>query len=76
MLDEEKAKRSTLASGFQEKMNKLSSDISVNKDSRQAEYETNQQIRNKISAAIEDYKTKETEYKTSMEVLNGKIKSF
>jgi len=41
MLDEEKAKRATLASGFQEKMNKLSSDISVNKDSRQKEYEIN-----------------------------------
>lgn len=34
MLDEEKAKRATLAAGFQEKMNKLSSDINVNKDSR------------------------------------------
>jgi hypothetical protein len=41
MLDEEKAKRSVLAAGFQEKMNKLSSDISVNKDSRQEEYEKN-----------------------------------
>jgi len=41
MLDEEKAKRATLASSFQEKMNKLSSDISVNKDSRQKEYEIN-----------------------------------
>ena len=76
MLDEEKAKRSVLAAGFQEKMNKLSSDISVNKDSRQEEYEKNQEIITKISEAIETYKVKETEYKANMEVLNTKIKDF
>lgn len=54
-------------------MNKLSSDISDSKDSRQKEYELNQEIRNKISVAIEDYKTKETDYKKNMEVLNNKI---
>ena len=76
MLDEEKAKRATLASSFQEKMNKLSSDIAENKDSRQSEYEKNQEIRTKISEAIDTYKEKETAYKTSMEVLNNKIKTF
>lgn len=76
MLDEEKAKRSTLASSFQDKMNKLSADIAENKDSRQSEYEKNQEIRTKISEAIDTYKLKETDYKTNMEVLNNKIKSF
>jgi len=76
MLDEEKAKRATLASSFQEKMNKLSTDIADNKESRQSEYETNQQIRTKISEAIDTYKVKETDYKNSMEVLNNKIKTF
>ena len=76
MLDAEKAKRATLASSFQDKMNKLSSDIAENKDSRQSEYEKNQEIRTKISEAIDTYKLKETDYKTNMEVLNNKIKSF
>ena len=76
MLDEEKAKRATLAAGFQEKMNKLSSDLNVNKDSRQVEYEKNQEIRTKISAAIDSYKVNETEYKKKMEEFNEKIKNF
>lgn len=41
MLDDEKAKRATLAASFQEKMNSLSTEISSNKDSRQAEYDKN-----------------------------------
>jgi hypothetical protein len=57
-------------------MNKLSSDINVNKDSRQEEYEKNQQIRNKISVAIDEYKVNETAYKKKMEEFNEKIKNF
>lgn len=76
MLDEEKAKRAVLASQFQEKMNRLSTDISSNKEDRQKEYELNQEIRNKINKAIEDYKVKETDYKDKMENFNVKIKEF
>ncbi len=76
MLDDEKLKRSTLASEFQEKMNKLSADISGTKEDRQKEYEENQAIRAKISKVIEDYKAKESDYKAKMEVFNEKIKTF
>ena len=76
MLDDEKQKRSTLASEFQEKMNKLSADISGTKEDRQKEYEENQAIRSKISKVIEEYKLKESDYKAKMEVFNEKIKTF
>ena len=76
MLDDEKLKRSTLASEFQEKMNKLSADISGTKEDRQKEYEQNQAIRAKIQKVIEEYKTKEADYKAKMEVFNEKIKTF
>ena len=76
MLDNEKLKRSQLASEFQEKMNKLSADISGTKDDRQKEYEENQAIRSKISTVIDEYKAKESNYKAKMEVFNEKIKTF
>jgi|APSaa5957512535_1039671.scaffolds.fasta_scaffold84595_1 hypothetical protein len=54
-------------------MNQLSTDISGNKDSRQKEYELNQEIRAKIAKAIDEYKVQETDYKAKMEVFNKKI---
>ena len=57
-------------------MSELSGEINVNKEQRQADYDKNQEIRNKIQKAIDDYKVKEDAYKKKMEVYNSKISDF
>ena len=76
MLDDENQKRKDLAEKFQAKMSELSGEINVNKEQRQADYDKNQDIRNKIQKAIDDYKVKEDDYKKKMEQYNSKISDF
>ena len=76
MLDDENQKRKDLAEKFQNKMSELSGEINVNKEQRQADYDNNQEIRNKIQKAIDEYKVKEDEYKKKMDQYNAKITDF
>lgn len=73
MLDEENKKRSEIAESFQEKMKGLSGELNVKKTERQNKFDANQEIRNKIQKAIDDYKVKEEDYKTKMEKFNTEI---
>lgn len=73
MLDEENKKRSEIAESFQEKMKGLSGELNVKKTERQDKFDANQEIRNKIQKAIDDYKVKEEDYKTKMEKFNTEI---
>ena len=59
MLDDEKVKRADLAAEFQKKMAILQSTINEEKDERNEAYKLNEEIRLKISKAIDDYKLKE-----------------
>ena len=62
MLDDEKVKRADLAAEFQKKMAILQSTINEEKDERNEAYKLNEEIRLKISKAIDDYKLKEQDY--------------
>lgn len=73
MLDEENKKRSEIAEQFQEKMKGLSGELNVKKSERQDKFDANQEIRNKIQKAIDDYKVKEEDYKGKMEKFNTEI---
>jgi len=73
MLDHEKQARQELADSFQEKMKGISDTINTQKEERQTEYDKNQEIRDKISKAIELYKTKEDEFKGKMGIHNENI---
>ena len=76
MLDEEKDKRADLATLFQGKMGSLQTEINGEKVERKEAYDKNEGIRNKIQAAIDDYKNKETDYQTKMGVHNIKIQEI
>lgn len=73
MLEDENQKRTQIAEQFQEKMKGLSADLNVRKAERQSKFDTNQEIRDKIQKAIDDYKVKEEDYKKKMEVFNTEI---
>lgn len=73
MLDQENKKRSEIAESFQDKMKGLSSQLNEKKTERQDKFDANQEIRNKIQLAIDDYKVKEEAYKGKMETFNTEI---
>lgn len=73
MLDDENKKRTQIAESFQEKMKGLSADLNTRKTERQSKFDTNQEVRDKIQKAIDDYKVKEEDYKKKMEIFNTEI---
>ena len=54
-------------------MKGLSADLNVRKTERQNKFDTNQEVRDKIQKAIDDYKVKEEDYKKKMEIFNSEI---
>ena len=73
MLEDENQKRTEIAESFQEKMKGLSADLNDRKVERQKKFDTNQEVRDKIQKAIDEYKVKEEDYKKTMEVFNSEI---
>mmetsp|Transcript_38182 Transcript_38182/g.58247 ORF Transcript_38182/g.58247 Transcript_38182/m.58247 type:complete len:218 (+) Transcript_38182:590-1243(+) len=73
MLDDENAKRKALMEDFQSQMEVMRVEIEGNKEKRQSEFEKNSGIRQKIQKAIDDYKAKEEDYKSRLEVYNQSI---
>ena len=73
MLDEENKKRSEIAESFQDKMKGLSAELNTKKTERQAKFDRNQEVRNKIQNASDEYKVKEEDYKGKMEMFNTEI---
>ena len=73
MLDEENDKRHKLAENFQAKMQDLSEEINGQKGERQQAYDVNQEIRVKIQKSIDEYKTKEDNYRNKMEEFNQEV---
>lgn len=54
-------------------MKELSAELNVRKSERQKKFDTNQETRDKIQKAIDDYKVKEEAYKKKMEIFNDEI---
>ncbi len=59
MLDEEKKNRADLAKNFQDRMFEVQEEINDLKNTRVAEVEKNQAVRNQIQEQVTEYKAKE-----------------
>lgn len=67
MLEANKKERMDMAMQFQEEMSKITDDINAARAERQQEIEANNEIRKKIQDKIEQYRTEEAKYKSSVE---------
>ena len=77
MLEDEKQKRQELASVFQGKMEKITTEINSKREERQStfqkEIDENTAIRKKITDTIADYKAKEENYQSEMQAHQKKM---
>jgi chromosome segregation ATPase len=75
-LASERAKRQQLAESFQSKMNTINDQLNTDKDRRTKEVQANDEIRKKITKAIDEYKEKEKAYNDCMDQNQAVIKDI
>lgn len=66
-MEIEKVSRKVLAEDFNKEMETIQTDLATQSELRKNEIEENNAIRQKIQAAITEYKIKEAEFKKEME---------
>lgn len=66
-MEEERQERSKLASNFQDQMKEVTAELEAQKSQRTAEFQENQELRQKIQNAINEYKKKEEAYREKMQ---------
>lgn len=76
MLDYEKEQRTILTQGFQHKMNKVQEDLQKTKEQRTQAMNKNDELREKINKAIEEYKVKENAFKTKIGEHNKNVEKI